>query len=144
MGIIISSPELKPKDLIAINPAEPLETAIPNFLLTLFAIHFSNFFTKGPSLDIQPLSIHSCKYFNSLPERSGVFTESFYEINFIIFNRIKSFLSFSSTYGPCFISIISVSSSILNPCPPETNKIISPDFIIVLPNTDGFHYRNPL
>jgi len=78
----------------------------------------SNFFTYGPSDEIQPVSIHSLRYFFSFPEKIGVFTG----INFSHFKLILLFatcsnltLSLSPTKGPCFTSIISAVSIISNP-----------------------------
>ena len=75
VGIITSSPSPIPMAWQATsNAAVPFETAIPYFLPTVALIFFSKSFTNGPSEDIHPVSIHSHKYFFSLPFNNGSFT----------------------------------------------------------------------
>src|SRR5215831_5868262 len=52
----------------------PLHTATPCVQPISFAHPASSFFTNGPSEEIQPVSMHSARYFFSLPSRSGRFT----------------------------------------------------------------------
>jgi len=53
----------------------PLLTAIPNFLPTCAENCSSNFLTNGPSEEIQAVSMHSARYFFSLPSIRDSFTE---------------------------------------------------------------------
>ena len=63
-GIITSSPSFIPAATTAKSKAiEPLHTAIPCLRFTRVANFSSNCFTNGPSDEIQPVSIHSFKYF---------------------------------------------------------------------------------
>ena len=119
-GMITSSPFFIPTAITAASSAAvPLQTAIPYFLPTRFAKFSSSLFTNGPSEDIHPVSIHSERYFFSFPFSSGSFTgiKSFiyFTIVLSLFIPVNLVLSSSPAYGPCFTSIISISSSTSNP-----------------------------
>ena len=64
VGKMTSSSRPMPNAAIAISSApEPLLTAIPYLRSTLAANCASNLLTNGPSDEIQPVVIHSAKYF---------------------------------------------------------------------------------
>ena len=75
VGKTISSPAPIPNAAMATsNATEPLLTAIPCLRPTFVASDFSNFRTKIPSDEIQPVSMHSARYFFSLPSSKGSLT----------------------------------------------------------------------
>src|SRR5687767_14444804 len=75
VGTMTSSPGRMPQaDTAASSAADPLATATPYLHPTRAANSFSKRSTKGPSDEIQPESMHSFRYFFSLPSKSGLFT----------------------------------------------------------------------
>src|SRR5206468_1161141 len=68
VGMITSSPFPKSKAATEASRAtEPLQTDTPYFRPTWDANSSSNLRTNGPSEDIHPVSMHSKRYFFSLP-----------------------------------------------------------------------------
>ena len=75
VGMITWSPSPIPRACTATSSAAvPLDTEIPYFRPAAALIFFSNSLTKGPSEEIQPVSIHSHRYFFSFPFNKGSFT----------------------------------------------------------------------
>ena len=74
-GMITSSPGPIPSaSTAASSAAVPLHTAMPCLRPTRAAKRSSNCLTNGPSEEIQPVSMHSIRYFFSLPSSSGSLT----------------------------------------------------------------------
>src|ERR1035438_6387515 len=75
VGIMTSSPGPRSRAVTAATrAAEPLQTAMPYFRPTRFAIPSSRRCMNGPSEEIHPVSMHSARYFFSLPSSNGSFT----------------------------------------------------------------------
>ena len=75
VGIMTSSPGPSLSAAQAASrAADPLQTAMPCFRPTRSANFSSNMRMNGPSDDIQPVSMHSFRYFRSLPSRTGSLT----------------------------------------------------------------------
>src|SRR5688572_10349297 len=79
LGRITSSPACRSSASIAASIAAlPLHTAMACLRPTRSANSRSNLLMKGPSEDIQPVSMHSRRYFLSLPSSRGSLTGIFW------------------------------------------------------------------
>ena len=75
VGKITSSPGPIPSaSTAASSAAVPLQTAMPCLRPTRAANFSSNCLMNGPSEEIQPVSMHSSRYFFSLPSSKGWLT----------------------------------------------------------------------
>src|SRR5689334_5791102 len=75
VGMTTSSPGWSFKAATAASRATvPLQTAIPCRRPAAWAMRSSNRLTNGPSEEIQPVSMHSLRYFLSLPSSKGSLT----------------------------------------------------------------------